>query len=112
MKTQHRELASGRWHKMPFLEQMANIGSEVERSISWREKKNEEFSKMAFFRSLELIDLTLSSPISFSQRKEICRVREVWTDFFAYNNQYKSTKENWRKYFMYLLFAFKNTKVV
>lgn len=30
---QHQQLASGRWAKMPFLEQMANIGSEVERAI-------------------------------------------------------------------------------
>ncbi|MBN1915586.1 hypothetical protein JW796_01150 [Candidatus Dojkabacteria bacterium] len=110
MNNQHKELAAGKWRKMPFLEQMANIGSEVERSISWREKKNEEFSKMAFYRSLELIDLTLSAPISFPQRKETARLRELWSDYFAFNNCYKSSKESWRKYFIQLLFAFKNKK--
>lgn len=30
---QHQELAAGRWSRLPFLEQMANIGSEVERAL-------------------------------------------------------------------------------
>ena len=35
----HKELAeSGRWADMPFVEQMANIGSEVFRAGKWKEK--------------------------------------------------------------------------
>lgn len=107
MDVQHKDLANGRWQKMSFLAQMANIGSEVERAISWKEKENLEYSKMAFFRSLELIDLTLCSNIKLAQRKELARVREMWVDFFGFDNQYNSTKELWRKYFLQLLIAYK-----
>ena len=34
----HKELAEGRWFTLTFLDQMANIGSEVERTILWRKK--------------------------------------------------------------------------
>jgi len=36
MNIQHKELAAGRWNKLSFVEQMANVGSEVERTINWR----------------------------------------------------------------------------
>ena len=34
---------SNRWQKLSFFEQMANIGSEVERAINWRGKDNDLF---------------------------------------------------------------------
>jgi hypothetical protein len=34
---------------------MANIGSEVERAISWGRKGNAAYKERAFFRALELI---------------------------------------------------------
>lgn len=33
MTVRHRELAAGRWFGLPLVEQMANIGSEIERTI-------------------------------------------------------------------------------
>lgn len=107
MNYQHKSLSQGRWQKMPFLEQMANIGSEVERTISWMEKGDEEYSKAAFYRSLELFDLTLSSELDGSQLKEVARAREMWVDFAGYGNQYKSTKKQWRDYFTQLLYLYK-----
>ena len=35
---QHKEQSMGGWQSKPFLEQMANIGSEVYRAINWRNK--------------------------------------------------------------------------
>jgi hypothetical protein len=109
MTYQHCKQADGRWDTKPFLEQVANIGSEVERTINWRKRGNEEYSKAAFQRSLELFDLTLGSRnISFPQRKEIARAREAWVDFIAFDNQYCSNAELWKKYFMQLLVAYKS----
>lgn len=45
---QHQNAASGRWFIFSLIEQMANIGSEVIRAISWRNKKNPEYSKLAW----------------------------------------------------------------
>ncbi len=99
MNYQHKTLAGDKWNKMLFLEQMANIGSEVERTISWKAKKNDNYSKKAFYRSLELFDLSLSAPLKPSKRREVARARELWVDFVMYGNSYKSTSEQWRKYF-------------
>lgn len=42
-KTVHTQLAAGRWQELSFAQQMANIGSEVERSLNWRHKKKDFF---------------------------------------------------------------------
>jgi hypothetical protein len=60
MSHQHKELAAGRWNMLSFAEQMANIGSEIERTIKWRGKGRPDMSGRAFERALELIDLTIS----------------------------------------------------
>jgi len=99
MVYQHKQLAAGRWQKFPFLEQMANIGSEVGRAISWKNKNNQEYSRLAFERALELLDLTIADPKNKKRLKELLRVREVLADFFAFDNIYKSTDQSWLNYF-------------
>ena len=95
---QHKNLAEGRWQNLPFFEQMANIGSEVERAMSWREK-NREYSRLASDRALELLDLTISDPKNLKRLKELFRLREVLADYFYFDNTYKSTNQNWHSYF-------------
>ncbi len=63
---QHKQLASGGWQRFSFIEQMANIGSEVERALNWRAKKNAAYAQKAFERALELIDLTLDSRLGYA----------------------------------------------
>ncbi|MDI6730982.1 MAG: hypothetical protein QME05_00180 [Candidatus Margulisbacteria bacterium] len=99
MNTQHKELSSGRWQKLNFIEQMANIGSEVERAISWRKKNKINYSQMAFDRALELLDLTVADNKNIRRLKEILRIREMMVDYFSFDNIYHSTAEQWQKYF-------------
>jgi hypothetical protein len=99
MKFQHQQLADGRWQKLNLIEQLANIGSEVERAILWKEKGDLSYSQMAFKRALELLDLTLMDPKNKKRLKEPCRVREVLVDYFAGKNIYHSSDELWQKYF-------------
>ena len=96
MSYQHKELAAGRWGKLTFLEQMANIGSEVERALNWRMKDNADYSLKAFERSLELIDLTLGNPVKAAHLKEIARLREALVDYFLGTNEFKSSEASWR----------------
>ncbi len=98
MTYHHQQLAEGKWRELSLLEQLANIGSEVERTISWR-SKNPEYSRLAFERALELIDLTLADEKNRRRCKEIARVREVLGDYFAGTNVWKSTDQLWRDYF-------------
>ena len=95
----HKELAQGGWHNLSFFEQMANVGSEVERAIKWKNKKKPERSQLAFFRALELMDFTISDKNNINRLGELCRTREVLVDYFFADNQYKSTDVLWQKYF-------------
>ena len=105
MTYQHGDLAAGRWKELPFLEQMANIGGEVERALGWRAKNNIDYSRKAFERALELIDLTLECFQKRSHLKEIARMREALVDYFYGTNEFKSTEISWRKYFSHFTYA-------
>ena len=105
MSLQHKELAAGRWNDLPFMEQMANIGSEVERALKWKEKNNIDYSMRAYERALELIDLTLEGARDFARLKELARVREAIVDYFSGSNQFMSTESSWRKYFLCFTYA-------
>lgn len=94
----HQGLTKEKWFSMNIFEQMANVGSEVHRTISWREK-NADFSRKAFDRGLELLDLTIDDPKNRSRLKELLRTREALVDYFIYDNEYKSTDQQWQNYF-------------
>lgn len=105
MAYQHRELAAGRWAGMPLIEQLANIGSEVERAINWKAKNNPDYSLRAAERALELCDLSLDSGWKFPQLKEIARMRETLVDYFYGSNEYGSTEASLKKYFLAFAYA-------
>jgi hypothetical protein len=105
MNYQHSNLSPERWASFSLYEQMANIGSEVERTIKWQEKGNPGYSQLAFYRSLELLDLTLADKKHAVHLQEITRLRECLVDFFAGNNIYHSTALSWHKYFYPFNFA-------
>lgn len=97
---QHPTLANGRWNTFSFVEQMANIGSEVHRTISWKKKQNKEFSDLAFFRALELLDLTIADSKNRDRLKELTRARELFCDYIIGNNIYNNTDTLWQNYFL------------
>ena len=99
MTVQHKDLSLGRWDQLSLCEQMANIGSEVCRAISWRNKGREDLSQRASARALELIDFSLNSANSFSCMREFARLREAVVDYFYGSNQFTSSEKLWRKYF-------------
>lgn len=92
-------MTSGKWQKISFFAQMANIGAEIGRSINWR-SKNKEYSQAAFERGLELLDLTISDKKNRKRLKELCRLREALADYFCFDNAYNSTDEAWSRYFL------------
>lgn len=105
MSSAHRELAAGRWQQLSFCEQMANIGSEINRALTWRTKGNEAYSGKALDRAFELLSLTthaLTDPVRY---KELTRLREAINDYFFGNNQFASTELLWRKYFDHFAYA-------
>lgn len=99
MSFQHQSLAAGRWRSLSLIEQLANIGSEVERALNWRHRANPIYSQRALERALELIDLTIADPRHRARLKEITRLREAILDYFLGENLYHSSEDLWRKYF-------------
>lgn len=93
-----------RWKKLSFFEQMANIGSEVERAINWKNKSVED-SQLAFERALELIDLTIADKKNRKHLRELTRVRETFVDYFVCGNNYSSSDQNWKNYFYSFAYA-------
>ncbi len=76
-----------RWAEMPFIAQMANIGSEVGRTMKWKRKGNAKMTQSAFVRALDLFDLTIAVGRvneSFSSRdsmlKEVIRARDQFCE--------------------------------
>ena len=100
MSAWHQELAAGRWTAFSLAEQMANVGSDVERTISWRNKGRNDMAMRAFERALELLDLTVADQKNQGRRRELLRVREALVDHFYCDNEFRSRDEDWQRYFM------------
>ncbi len=101
----HKEMAEGRWKTFSFLEQMANVGSEVERTMARKKEGKLSMAEKAFERALELLDLTIQDPKNQSRLSELCRIREVMIDYFMFSNQYKSSDKLWHNYFYAFAYA-------
>lgn len=105
MTALHPELAAGRWFHLSLVEQLAHVGSEVERAMRWRARGNAEYEERAFERALELLDLTIADEKHRSRLKELTRLREALADYFRFDNDYGSSDELWRKYFHAFAYA-------
>lgn len=108
MSYQHKALAAGRWRELSLSEQMANIGSEVGRALKWRNKGNEEYSRRAASRALELLELSLACAEPFPRLKELARLREAVADYFFGDNEFSSSEILWRSYFDHFNYAARN----
>jgi len=101
---QHKQLSEGRWFRLSFFEQMANIGSEVERAISWKNRNN-DYSRKAINRALELLFLSIDDKKNMSRLKELTRIYENIGDYFYGDNVFKSNDLLWQKYFYNFAYA-------
>ncbi len=79
----HAQAAAGQWATLTLVEQMAHIGSEVERTIRAHESGRETRFERALIRALELFDLTAAdSRWRGPRRREILRGREEFCRLF------------------------------
>jgi hypothetical protein len=81
--TTHASLAHGRWAALSLVEQLANVGSEVDRAIAaWETHRAERFDR-ALGRALELFDMTARDERWRGPRlREILRSREEFCRLF------------------------------
>ena len=89
-----------KWQKLTGAQQMANIGSELNRAFSWRQRGDKKNEEAAVWRVLELIDLTLADEKWKGRTKELRRLREVCCDRFFDKNEYNIKPEVLEDYFL------------
>jgi len=103
----HKNLEDKNWFKLDIYQQMANIGAEVGRALKWQ-RKNKEYSQMAFYRALELLFLTIDDKKNKKHLKELTRIYEILVDYFYGENLLKTDREFLERYFNCFNFALAN----
>jgi hypothetical protein len=99
VNTSYTGLTDSRWRAFSLVEQLANVGSEVERAMKWSQAGRSDRCEAALFRGLELLDLTLGDPGHRGRLKELTRLREVLLDYFLGPNEFGSSDLAWHQYF-------------
>lgn len=92
--------AASRWKTLSLVEELAKLGSELERTIAGRSKGREQIAMRAFERAPELLDLTTSGDRHRGRRRELARVREGLIDHVFCDNGYQSRDQDWQRYFL------------
>lgn len=97
----HAGLASGRWNALSLAEQLANVGSEVERSIRAHQAGRLDRRDHALARALELFDLTAADERwRGTARREVLRAREYFCRIFFDETVEADAPDFLRKYFL------------
>jgi hypothetical protein len=99
MSPLHADLTAEKWQAFSLVEQLANVGSEVERAVRWSQKGQADFCTKAVYRGLELLDLTIADPRHSQRLKELTRLREALLDYFLGPNEFGSSDIAWSRYF-------------
>lgn len=95
----HENLANSGWRKLSLAEQLANIGSEVNRVLRWKGKDEKNFEN-AVLRALELFDLTLEDSRWRVRLREIARARELFCGAIYGSGEYNTTLEDLNRYLL------------
>lgn len=97
----HPESSAGRWSTLSLAEQLANVGSEVERAIRAHETGRTARFAPALDRALDLFDLTARDARWHGpRRREILRAREEFVRLFFDGPSAPGQAEGLRRYFL------------
>ena len=103
--------AAARWRSLTLVEQLAHVGSEVERTIRANLAGNAGRRAHALDRALELFDLSASDARwRGPRRREILRAREEFCRLFFGDDQSLGSAEGLRKYFLAFAVAARQTR--
>ena len=99
--TSHPGLTAGRWTAYSLAEQLANVGSEVDRAIAaWEAQRMDRFDR-ALDRALELFDLTAADRRwRGHRRREILRAREEFCRLFFDDQSAANAAPTLSRYFL------------
>jgi hypothetical protein len=102
----HTDLAAGRWQSLSLVEQLANVGSEVDRAIKAHEAGRADRRDLAVDRTLELFDLTAADDRwRGPRRREVLRAREQFCALFWGDDQELGAAVSLSRYFLHFAVA-------
>jgi hypothetical protein len=97
----HSGLAAGRWRSLTLVEQLAHVGSEVERTLRARDQGLTDRFDRAADRALELFDLTATDDRwAGARRREILRAREYFCRVCFGDDAEVDAPDYLRRYFL------------
>ena len=99
-RTLHKRVAAGGWDRLELVEQLGNVGTEVDRAIRAHQAGRTTRFESALERALELFDLTAADPRWRGHRcQEILRAREEFCRLFFDPDVPSGSAEGLRRYF-------------
>jgi hypothetical protein len=97
----HAALAAGAWGRLTIVEQLANVGSEVDRALRAQASGRTERRDQALVRALELFDLTSADERwRGPRRREVLRAREEFCRLFFRDDVQPGDAAGLQKYFL------------
>jgi len=87
-----------RWQNMTFYQQMGNIASELSRAVKFKKQNDLKHMNSSLWRLLELFDLTISDKKNKYRTKELCRFKEVLSDWYCQTDVYQVNLESLKNY--------------
>jgi hypothetical protein len=97
----HSAAAAGGWRELSLMEQLAHVGSEVDRTIRAHQSGNQSRFDFALARALELFDLTATDPRwRHHRRREILRAREEFCRLFFDERVSEASARGLQRYFL------------
>lgn len=109
--TGHAEQAAGGWTRLTLVEQMAHVGSEVERAIRAHGRGRMERRDHAIARALELFDLIGSDERwRGPRRRETRRAREEFCGLFFRDETDPGDAASLQRYFLQFAVAARQSK--
>jgi len=87
-----------RWQNQSFYQQSGNIASELSRAVKFRDQHDIDHMNASLRRLLELLDLTIDDDRNRSRLKELCRFKEVLSDWYCQTHAYDVDPESLKRY--------------
>lgn len=87
-----------RWQNLTFDQQLGNIASELSRAIKFKNQNDVSHMNSSLLRLIELLDLTIDDRKNRLRLRELCRFREVVSDWYCQTHIYDVDPESLQKY--------------
>jgi hypothetical protein len=107
----HTLLAAGEWARLTLMEQLAHVGSEVDRAVRAHQSGRLQRRDLAIDRALELFDLVAADDRwRGPARRETLRAREEFCRLFYDDDVRANQVASLQKYFLYFAIAARQNK--